>query len=152
MSSDGLLFKCLSTVNEKTKTPVLATVFCGIGTGKEFNAWTRSNIYTFVLSKLIFQACCRPCSISNNLSRWRLLARSCRIWWFASVFWYSGVCNSIIICIIHVMFILNFWSKLYYFSTSFWLIYLIQLCSIYLNEYQRSRRRMRFLFASYVFT
>ncbi|XP_015372138.1 PREDICTED: high affinity cationic amino acid transporter 1-like [Diuraphis noxia] len=33
MSSDGLLFKCLSTVNEKTKTPVLATVFCGIGTG-----------------------------------------------------------------------------------------------------------------------
>lgn len=33
MSSDGLLFKCLSMVNEKTKTPVLATMICGIGTG-----------------------------------------------------------------------------------------------------------------------
>ncbi|XP_025199416.1 cationic amino acid transporter 2-like [Melanaphis sacchari] len=33
MSSDGLMFKCLSSVNEKTKTPVLATMVCGVGTG-----------------------------------------------------------------------------------------------------------------------
>lgn len=34
MSCDGLLFEFLSMVNEKTKTPVIATMICGVGAGK----------------------------------------------------------------------------------------------------------------------
>jgi len=92
MSSDGLLCKFLSTINEKTKTPVVATMICGVGTGKRAEHVNYNvTVYEFSLSKPFFQACCRLCSISNNSSRWRLLAHSCRIWWFASVYWYSGV-------------------------------------------------------------
>lgn len=40
MSSDGLLFKCFSMVNEKTKTPVLATMIAGVGTGKILNVYS----------------------------------------------------------------------------------------------------------------
>lgn len=47
MSSDGLLFKCLSKVNEKTKTPVLATMICGIGTGKEFKVLSAMKYFFF---------------------------------------------------------------------------------------------------------
>jgi amino acid transporter len=34
MSSDGLLFKFLSTINEKTKTPFIAAIICGVCAGK----------------------------------------------------------------------------------------------------------------------
>lgn len=38
MSSDGLLFGFLSNINEKTKTPVVATAVCGFGAGKYVNS------------------------------------------------------------------------------------------------------------------
>ncbi|KAF0701573.1 cationic amino acid transporter 2-like, partial [Aphis craccivora] len=31
MSCDGLLFEFLSKINERTKTPVIATMICGVG-------------------------------------------------------------------------------------------------------------------------
>lgn len=34
MSSDGLLFNFLSKINEKTKTPFIAAIICGVCAGK----------------------------------------------------------------------------------------------------------------------
>jgi len=45
MSSDGLLFSCLSTINEKTQTPVMATLMCGAGAGKAI--YRANRFYSF---------------------------------------------------------------------------------------------------------
>lgn len=34
MAKDGLLFKMFAKINDKTKTPLLSTVICGIFAGK----------------------------------------------------------------------------------------------------------------------
>jgi len=37
MSSDGLLFNVLSSINQITKTPFIATMVCGVCAGKTFD-------------------------------------------------------------------------------------------------------------------
>lgn len=79
MSSDGLLFGFLSNINEKTKTPVVATAVCGFGAGKYVHSNGFPNIqYFIVLTKRFFQVYYRPYSILNNSSTWRPLAPSYR--------------------------------------------------------------------------
>jgi len=45
MSSDGLLFSFLATMNERTKTPFIAAIICGVCAGMRWVSNTKSVYY-----------------------------------------------------------------------------------------------------------
>lgn len=58
MSNDGLLFSFLSKINERTQTPFIATIICGVGSGEDFilcKGYLQNENYDYklLLSRLI---------------------------------------------------------------------------------------------------
>lgn len=94
MASDGLIFSLFAKINEKTKTPLISTVVCGVFAGK--NATTASFNYLSLLLLFLIgfhpptQVLSRPYSTWSSSSTWLPSAPCRRTRSCAYACWYWG--------------------------------------------------------------